>query len=412
MTLPEHTSVWTTDAPATWPDAPTEMTVTTLAEIESCPRRWALGAAHYPEIWEGREYPPRVQLSTLAGTVVHFALEAITKGLVRAGCSSVQDPTAFQVMKDLGGYTKVVNDCIDRVLERLAANPRAKRLLEFAARSLRAQVSDLRMRTQTMLCRVRLPRVAHPPTEGNAPRARAPFTADVFPELGLRATQIGWKGKADLLVVGPDVCEITDFKTGAPDEGHRFQIQVYALLWSRDADLNPTGRRADRLILSYSTGDVQVAAPTQSELDALESELVARREAAQQAASRHPPEARPNPESCVYCGVRHLCNDYWTAETQRRMVNVSKDLVDIEVTISGRHGPSSWDAVVECSSIANRGQPILLRADNLPFSLYPGQMVRFLSVHLSEPTEQALDSAQPAVIGTMGAGSEVFVVSR
>ncbi len=35
MALPEQASFWTTKAPSAWPDAPAEMTVTTLAEIEA-----------------------------------------------------------------------------------------------------------------------------------------------------------------------------------------------------------------------------------------------------------------------------------------------------------------------------------------------------------------------------------------
>jgi hypothetical protein len=45
----------------------------------------------------------------------------------------------------------------------------------------------------------------------------------------LRAKSIGWKGKADLLVLADDACEITDFKTGAADEAHKFQVRVYAM---------------------------------------------------------------------------------------------------------------------------------------------------------------------------------------
>ena len=75
-------------------------------------------------------------------------------------------------MRDLGGYTKVVNDCIDRALSRLASSPRAQRVLEFAARSLRARVPELRTRAQTMLCRVRLSRIPARHAEGNT-RGRA-----------------------------------------------------------------------------------------------------------------------------------------------------------------------------------------------------------------------------------------------
>lgn len=413
MALPRYGSLWTTKSPAAWPDAPAEMTVTTLAEIESCPRRWALGAGHYPDLWEGRGYPSRVQLNTLAGTVVHLVIETITKALANAGCLSVQDPTALQVMKDLGGYTKVVNDCIDRVLERLTSSPRAKHLLEFAARSLRAQVPNLRTRAQTMLYRVRLPRVALFQAEGNASKTRGPLTVGVFPEIDLRAREIGWKGKADLLVISPDACEITDFKTGVRDEKHHFQIQVYALLWSRETDLNPERRRADRLVLAYETGDVEVAAPNDVELDAIEREIVARGEAAHQAVTRRPPEARPNADHCRYCGVRQLCAEYWTAKTQRKMAEHAEDqrFADVEVTITGRHGPSSWRATVETSSIAKRGQAILLRADHLPFVLHEGQTLRLLGIHLSLSDEQASESQPPIAVATLGAGGEAFIVS-
>lgn len=413
MTPPEQPSQWTANIPAVWPHPPTEMSVTTLAEIEACPRRWALNNAAYPAVWNGRGYPPQVQLSTLKGTVVHLTLEAITKGLVRAGCPSVQDPVTLQVMRDLGGYTKVVNDCIDRVHVRLASSPRASRILEFVVRSLRAQVPDLRMRAQTMLCRMRLPEAAVSSASGYSSVLRRPLTQGVFPEIELRAKQIGWKGKADLLVLSPDACEITDFKTGGQDDEHRFQIKVYALLWRRDNELNPGQRCADRLILRYSSGDVAVAVPTESELDELEKHIVARSNAAHEALSQQPPEVRPAPDHCRYCGVRQLCNEYWTVDAQRRMAQETGDwrFGDIAVTITSRHGPSSWDAKVETSSIAKRGQSILLRADNLPFGLQAGQKLRLLSVILSALDNQAPEAEPPIMVATMGAGSEAFIIS-
>jgi hypothetical protein len=407
MGLNANTSIWTTSAPAAWPDAPAEMTVSTLGEIESCPRRWALGAARYPE-FSGRGYPPRVQLSALSGTVVHLALEVITRALVKAGCPSLQDPTALRVMKDLGGYTKVVNDCIDRALERLASSPRAQRVLEYAARSLRAQVPELRTRTQTMLCRVRLPLLQVRSAEGGTPRVRGPLTAGAFPEVDFRAERIGWKGKADLLVLSPHACEITDFKTGAPDEKHQFQIRLYALLWSRDADLNPDQRRADRLILAYGSGDVEVAAPTASELDELEVLAVARRDAARQAVAVHPPQARPAPDHCRYCSVRHLCTDYWRPETQRLMAQEGEDRTfgDAEVTITGRHGPSSWDARVEVSRDIAAGKAAVVRASR-DLQLRAGDRLRLLDAAITLDVD---DPTEPAVV-TLGTLSEIYTVN-
>jgi hypothetical protein len=126
-----------------------------------------------------------------------------------------------------------------------------------------------------MLCRVHLPQIPGTADQGSARKKRSgSLTAGVFAEIELRATQAGWKGKVDLLVISPDACEIVDFKTGAQDEQHRFQIRVYALLWSRDNELNPSGRLATRLILRYSGADVDVVPPTRAELDDLEREVV------------------------------------------------------------------------------------------------------------------------------------------
>ena len=407
MALPERAALWPASSPAAWPDPPAEMTVTSLTEIEACPRRWALGTASYPALWSGRGHPPRVQLNTLAGTVVHFTLETITKSLVRAECPSLQDALAIQVLKDLGGYTKLVNDHIDLALERLANNPRARSRLKYVARSLRQRVPNLRVRVQTMLSGLHLPQVTGSHSQRPASKPRGPLTVGVFPEIELRARQMGWKGKADLLILTEGRCEITDFKTGAPDECHRFQIGVYALLWSRDTELNPGRRLANRLILRYTSGDVEVPAPTASELDALEHSLIARRDAVGQAVSQLLPEARPNPDNCRYCGVRQLCNEYWTSDTQRQMAEQADDrrFADVEVTITGRHGPSSWDARVELSHSAPPETSAVLRTtEDTEFSA--GKRVRILDAAVTVDDE---DDTKPVVI-TLGKFSETYLV--
>lgn len=405
MAMAERTPLWTTEAPSEWPDSPLELTISTLAEIEACPRRWALGAAQYPGLWTGRGYPPRVQLSALAGTVAHLALETITRSLVQAACSSVQDEKAPQVMKALGGYTRVLNGCVDRILQRLTGNPRAAPLLESATRSLRAQVPELRGRVQTILSRMNLaPRKAGPAATRES-KVHAPLTVGAYTEIELRATHIGWRGKADLLVLSDDICEITDFKTGAPDDGHRFQIQVYALLWCRDGELNPTGRQADQLVLRYSGEDVHVAAPNGPQLSAIEGDIVVRGTAAQQAGSQRPPEVRPAAENCRHCGVRHLCDGYWTSRTQRNLAPHvdGHRFGDAEVTITGRHGSSSWDAMVQLSAhVAADTSAVVRTHGDSEFRV--GDHLRIIDVAVTVG-----DDEQPAVF-TLSALSEVYVV--
>lgn len=399
---------WRVITPTTWPAPPTEMSASTHAEIEECPRRWALSSAEYPELWGGRGYPPKLQVAALAGSVVHLALEIITKQLTRAGVPSLSDPSAPQVLRALGGYTRVVEECVERILKRYNDNPRAGALMEHAQRTLRGQVPTLRARVQSMLSRIRLPKGAATPTalstsKSSGPPPRLPLANGTYPEVEVRAKSIGWKGKVDLLVLGDDACEITDFKTGAADEGHKFQVRAYAVMWRLDDELNPSERLVDRLVLAYESQDVDVAPPSASEIDDLSRELLARRQAAEAALAARPPSAHPSTESCRYCGVRQLCDAYWAGSSQA----VSDDgrFGDVELKITGRHGPTSWDAVVVRARDFPAKTTALLRLQQ-PDEFKAGARVRVLDGALARDPE---DDSAPAIV-TLSALSEAYRV--
>jgi hypothetical protein len=409
VSVKDEKAHWRVLTPTTWPGPPAEMSVSTYAEIDECPRRWALGAAEYADIWSGRGYPPKFQVAALAGSVVHLALEIITKQLTRAGVPSLDDPLAPQVLRELGGYTRVVEDCVERILKRFVGNPRALPLMEHAQRTLRGQVPTLRARVQSMLARLRLPKTAPPPAPAMSapktagPPTRSPLANGTYPEMEVRAKSIGWKGKVDLLVLGDGACEITDFKTGAADEAHKFQVRVYAVLWRLDDELNPSGRVVDRLVLAYESQDVEVAPPSAQEIDDLGRDLLARRKASEAALAGRPPAARPAPETCRYCGVRQLCDAYWVGATQA----VSEDgrFGDIELKITGRHGPTSWDAVVVRARDLPAKTTALLRLQQ-PDEFKTGSRVRVLDGALARDPE---DATAPVIV-TVGSFSEAYRV--
>lgn len=68
-----HPEIWTAERPSRWPEAPRNMSVTAVSEIEACPRRWALRHADYPKLWGGYGYPPRVHMGALLGSITHLA---------------------------------------------------------------------------------------------------------------------------------------------------------------------------------------------------------------------------------------------------------------------------------------------------------------------------------------------------
>jgi hypothetical protein len=246
-----------------------------------------------------------------------------------------------------------------------------------------------------------------PSGRGSESRQRGPLRSGAFPEIELRAERLGWKGKADLLALSDDFCEITDFKTGTREERHGLQMRVYALLWSRDHDLNPGRRLADRLVLGYTDGEVEVAAPTAEQLDDLEIELVNRRAAAERAVSQQPPEARPSPQHCFACDVRQLCDKYWLRETQRDLaIQASRRrFADIELTIEKRHGPTSWDVVVDVLRGTGAGKRALLRTKT-DVAFRAGERVRVLDADMA--TES--DDLEPLII-SLGVLSETYSVT-
>ena len=394
--------------PASWPPPPENMTVTAFEEINTCPRQWALSKAAYSDLWQGQGYPPKLQIHAVQGSAIHLAVETITKKLILAGCPSVQDPRATGVLKEMGGYTKIVTDCIKRVLNRFADNPRSTRSMDSAERALRGQTPDLRMRVQSILARLRLPPFPDVPQRSGAlsSKLRHPLAAGAYPEIELRAPRIRWKGKVDLLVITDEICEITDFKTGAPDEAHGFQVQVYALLWSLDDELNPTNRTVSRLVLAYSTGDVDVRALTVDQHCALEKDLLERRQRADAALAMRPPEARPTLENCRYCGVRQLCDEYWSLDNQPNRPGTEARFSDTQLRILRRHGPMSFDAVLEPTADDVRGKSALLRVQE-PLELEPGSRFRVLDAGIAVDSD---DAAQPVIV-TLTMFSEIYAVA-
>lgn len=417
MSGDSNAGVWSLSHPSVWPEAPPWMSFSVLSDLEACPRRWALSAADYPHVWKHRGYPHAPRPAALEGTVVHVTLRRITSALVERGCPSLLDESAISTLRELGGYTAIIMRSVERTLHPYERNPRATPVLDGIRHRLAARIPELRSRVQRFLSRIHLESRAarsggartHPEGE-----SRNQLQHGSHSEVKLRASELGWLGVADLLTLSTTHCEIRDFKTGTLKPEHASQLRTYALLWARDRDLNPSGRPADRLVLSYDDGDIEVSAPTGYALRSLEEELRERTSAALAGLQTNPPEARPSPENCGYCSVRHLCEEYWQwyARQSGSSELPKSPFADIQIRLIGRHGPSSWDGGVEFSSNVKAGEPILLRTANLRFELYPGQRLRLLNVHISMPIEESIEDARHLVVATMGVSSEAFLIAE
>jgi len=353
-------------SPVSWPAAPTEMSLTTLRQIEYCPLHWALQHAEYRNIWSGHGYPPRIHIYSVLGIVSHSCIEKVIGALLKAGCSSVDSDGAVEVMRGLGGYTQIIRFHIDAALASLQQNPRAQHTVESLRTSLQSHASDIRTRVQLLLARVRLGDESGTTgvfQAGSSRIEKGPVSAPaICPEVELHARELHWTGRVDLLRLLESSCEIVDFKTGDYNEKHEFQMQVYALLWLRDSQLNPTSRPIDKLTLSYIKGDHEVPAPSLDSLAALETELLARTRKCMEALMVSPPSARPSAEGCAFCGVRHLCDEYWSKKLNDRATHKRKyPVADVEATLTQQHGPSSWNVMVNSGLGLNINAEALLR---------------------------------------------------
>lgn len=328
---------------------------------------------------------------------------------MRAGCASVHDPDAIKAMRAIGGYNSIFENCIDRYLDQYECNPRSRDLQGRVRNSLISQVPEMRLNVQTFLGRSHFEPSSSTGRERSGPhsppRGRFPIPFGTHTEVQLRAEAIGWTGFADRITLSGDRCEITDIKTGSPNEEHAFQLRVYALLWSLDSDLNPSGRLANHLTLAYQSGNKAVAAPDHTELAKFESELVGRTGSARTAAALPPPPATPGFRSCNHCAVRHLCDVYWTPETQDLLASTTDNssCVDVEAVIAGRHGRTSWDAQVTQARRLPKSHQLVIRSAFEELEFQPSERVRILDGYLAPETEEG----EPAVL-TLNATSEVY----
>ena len=390
------------------------MSVSSLRAIEACPRQWALENASYPELWSGPGYPPRTRLSRLKGSVAHRALAMIIRRLALANCSSISDPCAPTVIRELGGFRSILQSCIEKTIARQADNPR---LRDVESLQLQLERSILGMQADIQSLLRTIPLVPSNRSQGTSirKRKRSRLGPGTYSEIEVRAPSLHWKGFLDLLVIGPDgAVEIRDYKTGAPTDKHKFQVMTYAVLWSADGELNPSGSLPARLTISYPGSDVAVPVPDAEGSGAVKAELHARSTAARVLASSHPPEARTSIEGCKRCDVRHLCPEYWQESIQRRLSAQVDEIAsrgDLQVRVLSRRGPFTWDAVVERSDRIESDTPVTLQARGARHRLDEGAVLRLLDAKITIMNPDEAEDRPDIPLVSLTSGSEVFALS-
>jgi hypothetical protein len=377
-----------------------------LKDVESCPRRYVLSRADYPDLWQPRGYPRLSIPAAIKGDVVHGSLEIIVKALVKAGCMSTRSAEAVAVLRELGGYTAVVQGVLDAQLARLDGNPRLSNdRREQVIRALGEWVPEAREQIQTYRNRMELrPGAATAPsTVASAPdefAKRCPVRAGDHPERELVAEELRLKGRVDLLSVEADGATITDFKTGAEDPAHHDQLRMYALLWTEDREANPDGMAVAALVAAYPSHDVPVVVPDAAELADLRAEVVGRTAAADLAVDVDVAAAVVG-EQCELCNVRGLCDAYWATGAPNTADVADGAWYNLQGTVVRENGVKSW-----VLRETRTGREILVRTPNPSFALLLGHEVRILGARRTiDPDEE------DALIASLTSVSEVLQVN-
>lgn len=389
------------------PGRPPTWSYSSLKEIETCPRRYGLSRAEYPDLWDERGYPRMPIPAAIKGDVVHGSLEVIVKAMVRARCPSTRSAEAVAVLRTLGGMTAVAERVLASQLAQLEGNPRLSGdRRERLTRALTDWVPEARTQIQTYLNRMELrPSSTPSPADstGSASYAEARFPARVgdHPEQRLIADDLRLKGRVDLLSVGAGGVEIIDFKTGAEDPGHHDQLRLYALLWVADDVVNPDGLPVISLVAAYPNHEVAVPVPSAAELATLREEVRTRVAAADDAASTDMPGAVVG-EHCKLCNVRGLCDVYWATSVRATAEVDDGAWYDIEGTVVGEHGVKSW-----ILQEARTGLDILVRTPSPSHRLPVGSAVRILGARRTvDPDED------DALIAALASASEVLEMTE
>jgi hypothetical protein len=394
------------------PGPPPLWSFSSLRDAGACPRRYALAHANYPDLWDRRGYPRIPALAALFGDVVHSALDTIVKALVTAGCESAQSPEAVTVLRQLGGYTAVIERAAEARLASLPGNPRLSDYLrQRIQRGLRDRVADARVQVQAFISNAVIApggkaQEAVTPATGRAPgatvsREHAPLSLGSHAEVTLTVPQLRVTGRLDLLRLTQTGAHITDYKTAAESPSHTEQLRLYALLWNLDYDANPDRRPVASLTAAYPGHDAAIPVPREPELRDIEKQIAVSVGEADAELAAAVPRAVPSAENCVNCEVRHLCDAYWSTVTPDPSDLPDEARFDCQGMVGTANGPRSWWLHIDGPAQSK----LLVQAPESGPELRPGHHVRILGLRIDA------DPDSTVTVASMNALTEVFRLS-
>jgi len=403
-------ALWKVRTPSKPSAGPEWMSYSFLAEAEKCPRAAFLKYSDYEQLWDRPGYPQRPNAAALAGSVVHSAAEKILRQLIADGVNTTRSTAAAQSMRSLGGFSAVLSTAFEKTVEKEAANPRFTEFELTLRKQIEARMPRMREALQEILADRQL--LASPGSAAGAswPRRgdhqRRSLSPGTHFEVELRDTILMWRGRVDMLTLSEEGCSISDIKTGQPDDSHRLQLQIYALLWGADSDLNYRETPVIGLQIGYGAGVTAVEVPTQDESSVLRADLLKRTLQIRQELSLPIVPAKPCPSNCGYCQVKLLCDDFWTVAPT--MATPADRFRHLELILTHQESDSVWVATTTSLKADSQKREVFIKrpSEGVAFwrELTPRSTLRLTdaTVTYGQPDEKPLISitafTEPLVI--------------
>jgi PD-(D/E)XK nuclease superfamily len=407
-------SLWKTRVPSERANAPEWMSFHLFKEAQRCPLAVTLKGSSYSQIWDRRGYPDRPNAAVVAGVIVHQCAETVMKGFAKAGVTSVMQPAAMSVLRELGGFTRILEAALDDYLTEQSTNPRFLQFREDLLRTLRMKLPQMRATLQELLAGCEwVPALTEKDDlkrkvlRDDQPQfyTRAPLTSGTYIEVDLQDDDAMWRGRVDVLDLDGFGCAITDLKTGPPNGDHHDQLLVYALLWSQDSGRNPSGLPIRQLRVVYTSGAITVPTPSGDELASLRESLLETSEQLRSILDSEDIPARPSPDNCRHCQVKLLCNAYWGSLPA---LSSGEQFSSTELTLLETRGDRAWLAEVRASAELPEKSRVILRnyEGGKAFwrELYPN-----LSLRITDGTLSSFEVGEIAIINLSMMSEALFL---
>jgi PD-(D/E)XK nuclease superfamily len=409
------TPIWKVTEPSERVHAPEWMSFHLYKEAQRCPLSVSLQRSYYRQLWDGNGYPARLSTSALSGIVIHEAAETILKEFAQSGVSSLMEPIAMSVLKELGGFTKVLESALNAFLLSQSNNPRFGQFRDDLSRTLRLKLPQLRATLQALIAghvwtlSAKTPKAIKSVQAQTVPQKaiqRFPLGNGTFVEVDLEDAVSKWRGRIDVININEHGCSITDLKSGNASEEHAEQLAIYSMLWLEDSDRNPSRLPVQGLQIVYASGAVAVTVPDDDQAKSFRRDLIASSESVRSALNSSHVRANPSRENCRHCSVKLLCEPYWQSLSA---VGLDGHFSSIQVTLLEMRGERAWLATVTSSASLPANEKVVVRdyEGGKPFwsELKPG-----LSIRLTDGLLSSTEASDTPVINLSMMSEALFVV--